>query len=398
VYLDGSDDEITTGDVSALSFANNSTFTITAWVKPQDVNTQGYIFSKDSGGTTGYGMYFDGTVDAVSLANGSSASAFNSSSVFSDVGTWVFVVITYNGTTATYYRNGVAAGTASGYTFTAPSGVSALIGDRSGGNAANTQFDGVVDEIRVYNRVLTEAQVISLYGSGAVRLVGSSKNLTQGSTLQNGLIGLWTFDGGDIYWPIAAGDGVVYDGSGNNNTGMIYNLTRGSALRIGKLGQALVLDSINQGVVGIPQLAFSGTFTFSLWFKGVPATNQTLFGEINGTIGATPKIGFSGGNFFVHIVSTSDNTISAGADGVWHHLVVTRDSSNKVDLYLDGGSSNRLFSDAAQSGTFTLYRLGSNGNDNEYYGGMIDDARAYTRALSAVEVKQLYNLGQVKIR
>jgi hypothetical protein len=42
-------------------------------------------------------------------------------------------------------------------------------------------------------------------------------------------------------------------------------------------------------------------------------------------------------------------------------------------------------------------RIGDDGNvgNNEYFNGSIDDPRVYNRALSAPEVKKLYQLGTV---
>src|SRR5919109_3965900 len=59
--------------------------------------------------------------------------------------------------------------------------------------------------------------------------------------LTNGLVGWWTFDGSDI-------SGVqAYDRSGNGNRGI---LTSGPTRTIGKIGQGLQFDGVNDYVSG----------------------------------------------------------------------------------------------------------------------------------------------------
>jgi Concanavalin A-like lectin/glucanases superfamily len=80
----------------------------------------------------------------------------------------------------------------------------------------------------------------------------------------------------------------------------------------------------------------------------------------------------------------------------WHHVLFTYDGTVNR-LYLDGVqvASN---TNAHQSATPTILTIGAEPQFNfNYLNGVEDDIRIYNRALSAMEVKQLYNLGAAKI-
>ena len=96
-------------------------------------------------------------------------------------------------------------------------------------------FKGTIDEVRIYNRALSATEVAKLYGSGAVKTNASSANLDNGSSLERGLVGHWTFDGADVTT-------VVADRSGQGNNGYFIGGATLSAKVIGKLGQALRFD------------------------------------------------------------------------------------------------------------------------------------------------------------
>ncbi|MGZ3533564.1 MAG: LamG domain-containing protein [Vulcanimicrobiaceae bacterium] len=81
-------------------------------------------------------------------------------------------------------------------------------------------------------------------------------------------------------------------------------------------------------------------------------------------------------------------TVTAGK---WHHVANTYDvTSGNRAIYLDG---NRVANDTAFP--FTGNTVGTIGQGvGTYWPGKIDDMRLYNRALSATEVKQLYNAGR----
>ena len=86
--------------------------------------------------------------------------------------------------------------------------------------------------MQIYNYALTATEIAALYIDGAGTANTSSALLTEGTSLANGLAGLWTFDG-----PTISGT-TVDDLSGNGSNGT----NNGATPTIGKLGQALSFD------------------------------------------------------------------------------------------------------------------------------------------------------------
>ena len=78
--------------------------------------------------------------------------------------------VTFSDSTDTvkFYVNGVLQGTKTLNTSILSSNVPVIIGGRNGASDAN--FDGAIDDVRIYNRVISAIEVQSLYkaGSGAV--------------------------------------------------------------------------------------------------------------------------------------------------------------------------------------------------------------------------------------
>jgi hypothetical protein len=212
----------------------------------------------------------------------------------------------------------------------------------------------------------------------------STLNQSQNDLNTSGLVGLWSFNGDDMSGTTA------YDRSGAGNTG---TLTNGPTKTIGKIGQGVSFDGTDD-YVDITNVAFSGTFTFSTWFY-TTNNSQTgiIFGEDGGSDAGGPKIGMTGGNIFVRVNNTGgDSSVAVPTVGQWHHMVVTRNSSSKVDLYIDGGTATRLNGDAAQTDTYDLDKIGCNGSTpDQCFAGKLDELRIYNRDLSAAEISSLYN-------
>jgi hypothetical protein len=206
----------------------------------------------------------------------------------------------------------------------------------------------------------------------------------------NGLVGWWTFDEG-------AGT-VAHDFSGGSNTGSI----NGTALWVpGKRGRALNFDGVSNYVVAnlIPAVTKTGTYTFSAWVK----TNSTASQSIFDNPGSSGNCSDRNGMIYSRTVTGDlefgyyDGVSWTGASGLmstnaWHH-VVGINNAGVVSLYIDG---------VLQSGTNAPYatcgsslQIGQTFSQGMPFSGQIDDARFYSRALSASDVLALYRAGQV---
>jgi len=83
--------------------------------------------------------------------------------------------------------------------------------------------------------------------------------------------------------------------------------------------------------------------------------------------------------------------------GRWYHLVGVRDSvDGELRLYVDGelaGTTSACLSDATPTGTTVIGRGKFGGNPVDYLDGTVDQVHLYDRALSATEIRALYESG-----
>ena len=87
-------------------------------------------------------------------------------------------------------------------------------------------------------------------------------------------------------------------------------------------------------------------------------------------------------------------------DGAWHQIVAVREAG-RLYVYVDGtldtdsqtGLPYKNISAATTESPFNLRALGNRGTPHEWFGGCLDDVRAYARALTANELAAQYNNG-----
>ncbi len=228
---------------------------------------------------------------------------------------------------------------------------------------------------------------------------------TDDYTLDNyGLVGHWKFDEAVI------GDaGSVVDSSGYNNHGTPEEgsdsipIPSADVPGINFSTRSLSFNNSGNYVnVGTDSsLNLGSTFTLAAWVKvnSFPNAYSFIIAK-DGDNGLSYDLGFSNnGKPYVAINDggwgeyTAVNTLSTG---VWHHIAGVRSSDNKLKLYIDGVLT-REFTDVKvpQVDGDTPVTLGkrSFADDDLLYDGLIDDARVFTRALSAEEVAALAEIG-----
>src|SRR3989344_3616023 len=245
-------------------------------------------------------------------------------------------------------------------------------------------FNGLLDEMRIYNRALSAAEVQALYKSGAQKFTAPPTNL--------GLVG---------YWSMNEGAGTVAgDGSGNGNRGI---LTNGPTWVDGKRGKAINFDGGDDYVDASLVSSKTNNFSFAFWLKVevTSDTRGTVFFNGSGTNGYGFVAGSTdGGNtatfFFLAQSIYWLNTSVGWTPNAWQHIVGTLDASNVWRLYRNG---NLVFTSVAQSALNTptiRTTLGAESSGGSSIAHSLDEVRVYNRALSAAEIQALYNSGAQK--
>jgi len=117
--------------------------------------------------TKGVGLFYTTAGNGVYLRDGSQtlSVSITDSSAFAQT-KWTHVVATYDGTTLSYYVNGVLKGTDTGSGHASWASQDFLVGkssDTSSGSSADYYFDGKFDQMAVYNQALTAAEVLESY-------------------------------------------------------------------------------------------------------------------------------------------------------------------------------------------------------------------------------------------
>ena len=398
--FDGVNDYVDAGTGSALT--NLRTFTLSAWVKPRTVGTSGgRIIDKHNGdGSGGWVFYITSnklgffTVDGIDNAEWQSAA--NSISY----NTWQHVVVTFqNGGTPIFYVNGIVSAVTNNDMGTQllgdDSSLSVKIGDAPIDNT--TAFNGLIDDVRIYSRALSADEIKRLYNMG-----GTVKLNTTSTSLTNGLVGWWTFDGKDM-----AGN-RAFDKSGQGHDG---NMGNGPTRAVGKLGQGLNFDGVNDYIDTGNNFLGTTPLTISAWVytRAVdvnPLDGANNKGKIIGNsrviLYAEKHVDNCNTTCFLFTSDGASNEAKSAADSLtynkWQHVVVTRNSAGTANFYIDGapsGSSNQASGSPTNSGTNNVFI----GNDdpaarNTPWDGLMDDVRVYNRILSTDEIKRLYNMGR----
>jgi len=204
---------------------------------------------------------------------------------------------------------------------------------------------------------------------------------------------------------------VAYDSAGNND-GTIY----GAAWASGVIDGALDFDGVDDYVEVADDYSLDlGThdLSFTFWFK----TSESSIGEMltkrSTTNGPSNRVwdGYSAVMFedgtvnvhFRHSASSDSGVVITSTasynDGNWHHLAGVYTRSANLELYVDGLSEgipgDISYAEKEDINLTQPLAIGCRvvyGRSNDlYFNGAIDEVGIYDRALSAVEIEELYN-------
>src|SRR3989338_6921728 len=373
---------------NALSVQPGQNYSMSIWFKPNRISSS--YSSSIAYGAAGVGSLSGITLEHTATGMRFRAKTDTSAETATTVttladNTWHHAVGTREGATFSLYIDGAFSKTMTLDTgaITATNGVT--IGAVNYG-ANVTWFKGVLDEARIYNRALNPSEIKALYNMGQATI-----NKTPVNRLKEGLVGYWTFDGKDTATNIK-------DVSGNGNHGLLQPTNATSSMKVaGKIGQGLKFNGSTQSVAAVSKVDVTDAMTLTYWIRN-DKNAESYIGNMrwNGVSGYAMTLNngiFYWGN------GTSQQAWSSGATsglGKWNHIVITLDA-NRITSYKNGAYVNSVaksISGNVGSGGYTL-KLGMDASPGSYYlKGTLDDVRIYNRALSASEVKSLYNMGR----
>ncbi len=190
---------------------------------------------------------------------------------------------------------------------------------------------------------------------------------------------------------------AINDASPNGNHGVIAGATRTGS---GRYGRALSFDGVDDviTIADSASLDLSTEVTIQAWVRPSTLTGfqSVLMKEAPEGLAYALYANDSTSKPAAHIRLTgmTDSDSSAGTTGLtigsWTHLAATFDGAT-LRFYVNGALiESRAVSGTVQA-TAGALRLGGNTVWGEYFGGVIDEVRIYSRALPAAEIARDMN-------
>ena len=148
---------VSLGNPSKLAFTGQ--ITLSAWIKPTSITTAQYIIDHRTGTTNDVFLMITSTgLYEVGVNNGSFHGA-TYAIPSSDMGAWVHLAGTYDGTTWRLYLNGIlVASSVSSTGAISPNG-NWGIGGALSGSQSKRYFTGAIDDVRIYNTAISSSAV-----------------------------------------------------------------------------------------------------------------------------------------------------------------------------------------------------------------------------------------------
>ncbi len=395
--FDGVDDGISILKSSDLNLGAGD-FTITAWVKfTADFPGSGDVeIFLNYAGINYYSLMIeaDGERAAVGFRDGNSNHIRLVGTTSLNDGQWHFLTGLRNGTTGLIYVDGILEGSTTNPamgSINTGTCLYARIGAAHSGpghctspssNLSEPHFNGLIDELDLYNRPLSAAEVAAIYNAGST---GKCTNLPP--VCVNPPSGL-------VSWWRSENDANDFT-SGNNGT-----LINGATFSPGKVGQAFSFDGVDDYVIiaSSANLTLTSAVSVELWFNASSqAANQVLASRVDG-VGQGWQVDYTangGMNFWIGTGGIwARASTSSPSSNTWHHVAGTWDGSI-IRLYVDGVEVNSTAKTGAISASATEITIGTYNADLTagYFKGLIDEVDIYNRALSASEIQAIYNAG-----
>ena len=369
-------------------------FSCSAWIKPGRAGNL-TAFSRMNNSLRGFDLNYSGTLEAHLISSWDGNAIRVATIERFDSTQWHHIVVTYDGSSRSrglkIYLDGAEATqevTVDRLSETIRCDFPFVIGGRE----RRDYYQGRVDEVRAYDRVLSPDEIFELYD-----LDRSTLDPAAGSTLNQGLVAYWSFDGSPAE-SLADRSGHGHHGHPEADLGL-------PQLASSDGGQ--VMQFAGSGTLDCGAMAdFERDEPYSLgaWFKSHANSPQTVMGTLDRQDRGYDLMVLEG-RVYAHLVSQWEGNAlrivsrSTYPIDTWHHVVCTYDGSSRgagLRLYIDGVESPcDITHDSLRSSTksHAYFRIGSR-NDRAYFDGFIDDVFVYRRTLSAREAQGWFERGK----
>jgi hypothetical protein len=363
--LNGTTDYATAADSNSLDVTTN--FTISAWVESNDLSAgEEYIISKDGSGdtTNAYNFYLQAGGRVCYETNNQAASVCSSSNSVA-ANAWYHVAVVFDDSATNkvaFYVNGVKTGYFNSNTTQAPTALttSLLIGRR--GNSGS-EFSGLLDDIRLYNRSLSSSEMQILYKYAP------------------GPIGQWKME--EASWNNNCSTGTVLDSSGNSrNLKSCPNSTGPVGNGVGKNGKAGTFDGSDDYLESTNSVFnLTDQITISAWVRPLtePSGDAFIVDKTNNNLGYSfglhsppePRLRIGNSSSYTTITSSTNLTM-----GTWYYLTAVVGADRTAKIYINGnydtGATNVTLFGSTQN-----FHIGGRSAAGTFLNANIDDVKIY---------------------
>jgi hypothetical protein len=302
-------------------------------------------------------------------------------------GKWHHCAVTYDGTTTKVYFDGALAASTEQFKYVTPEASSLVIGREI--DLVEWEFDGALDDIKVFARAINESEVATLFGNTPIQPKEPNCVIPY------------------VVACLCFSNGSGEDASGNGNHGTIVGASPTSD-RFGNPRSALLFDGKDDYVivkdfkgieVGNTPKSISGWFNSSkpnkylqmLFGFGAPTTPNNFQIGVGPTTSMDDQYQFRVNGWGDCYDWRTGIPSSDYFDGKWHLCVVTYDGET-TKVYFDGVLSAQTSQFAYETLESPTLVIGREIDLVEWeFEGALDDIRIFNWAINEYAIAELYN-------
>jgi len=369
---------------------SSTTFTWSGWIKTS--NTKNTYICGDfnaAGANAQHRFAIRIYSSSISASVNDAAGGLGTDTVFgtyAHYGVWAHIAVTVDGTSVKMYINGSQFGSTGTSSQSLAAGANPLALGMYGVNGTgSTAFDGLIDQVRIYNTALTASNISTLYAEKYTYITKNANQPFGDSSCK----AYYKFENN-------SNDSIGSFNATNTNVSYLTN-----NVPFGTYSGSFAANAYyDLGSSFDDQFRTASAFGVSVWYQHQAQTNSyggkilSLLNNIylliqietNNTMYG--RVGQSDGSTFPSVTYSS-----ALEANLWYHIVFTGDSTG-VALYLNGN----LVGTSSWDGSFLTYTdsnylynyVGYQGSGVAYLKGRLDQMRFFNRKLTGTEAVQLH--------
>jgi len=412
--FDGTDDYVNMGDVDALDFGASQDFTVSAWVKTNiDPVTDFYPTVITKGGGSPRNGFSISANAAQFSSNWRGSIDVNGTQYACDSGRditdnqWHHLVLQRSGSNLLVYTDGVLSNTCAASASTIANTNDLRFGRSNYGSPWDYWFQGLIDDVKIYDVALTADQVKTDYNATSAFNAGTGVNErtlhASGDSYLSSLYAHWSFDENITQ---ESGNIVSFDLSGNGRHGRksldpLSNIrwipgVHGSAADFNNSWYITIWDEtlFNPGLSDFTYMAWlyldsrtsAGRHVFNK-MTGSGYGYVTSWNPTNHTLNTGLRNNFA--------VLASQNSVDISSyENHWHHYALVFDRDGMVSTFIDGqivdadSIASASLIDITNDNTFTM---GAQAGDPMY--AKVDEFKFFMSALTPAQIAYEYNRG-----